>query len=56
MVETNYWGMEHQGAIAYGNNYDNNKQGFDYIIIHESCPRMVGQQTYRAMMSQTLDP
>jgi aminopeptidase N len=37
MVETNYWGMEHQGAIAYGNNYENNKQGFDFIIIHESA-------------------
>ncbi|MBK9730309.1 MAG: M1 family metallopeptidase [Chitinophagaceae bacterium] len=37
LVETNYWGMEHQGAIAYGNNYQNNKQGFDYIIIHESA-------------------
>ncbi len=37
LVETNYWGMEHQGAIAYGNNYQNNKYGFDYIIIHESA-------------------
>lgn len=37
LVETNYWGMEHQGAIAYGNNYQNNKQGFDYIIVHESA-------------------
>lgn len=37
LVETNYWGMEHQGAIAYGNNYENVKQGFDYIIIHESA-------------------
>lgn len=37
LVETNYWGMEHQGAIAYGNYYLNNKQGFDYIIIHESA-------------------
>lgn len=37
LVETNYWGMEHQGAIAYGNNYVNNKWGFDYIIIHESA-------------------
>ncbi|MBA3648336.1 MAG: M1 family metallopeptidase [Chitinophagales bacterium] len=37
LVETNYWGMEHQGAISYGNNYTNNKQGFDYIIVHESA-------------------
>ena len=37
LVETNYWGMEHQGAIAYGNNYENNKEGFDFIIVHESA-------------------
>ena len=37
LVETNYWGMEHQGAIAYGNSFQNNKQGFDFIIIHESA-------------------
>ncbi|MEX0967539.1 MAG: M1 family metallopeptidase [Bacteroidia bacterium] len=36
LVETPYWGMEHQGAIAYGNNYVNNRFGFDFIIIHES--------------------
>lgn len=36
MVETPYWGMEHQGAIAYGNNYQNNAYDFDFIIIHES--------------------
>ncbi len=36
LVETSYWGMEHQGAIAYGNKYQNNSLGFDYIIIHES--------------------
>lgn len=37
LVETPYWGMEHQSAIAYGNNYQNNEWGFDYIIIHESA-------------------
>ncbi len=36
LVETSYWGMEHQGAIAYGNNYKNLPEGFDFIIIHES--------------------
>jgi aminopeptidase N len=36
LVESSYWGMEHQSAIAYGNNYVNNIWGFDYIIIHES--------------------
>ncbi len=37
LVETPYWGMEHQGAIAYGNEYQNNEFGFDFIIVHESA-------------------
>ncbi len=37
LVETPYWGMEHQSAVAYGNNYKNNKWDFDFIIIHESA-------------------
>ncbi|MFY8020149.1 MAG: M1 family metallopeptidase [Bacteroidia bacterium] len=36
LVETPYWGMEHQSCVAYGNNYKNNDFGFDFIIIHES--------------------
>lgn len=47
LVETPYLGMEHQSAIAYGNQYlygylgrDRSRTGigmaFDYIIIHES--------------------
>lgn len=36
LVETPYWGMEHQSCVAYGNNYLNNNFGFDFIIIHES--------------------
>jgi aminopeptidase N len=36
LVETPYWGMEHQGAIAYGNKFKRNEWGFDYIIVHES--------------------
>ena len=43
LVETPYLGMEHQGAIAYGNNYKPGYMGiypgemdFDYIIIHET--------------------
>lgn len=37
LVETPYWGMEHQGAVAYGNKYRNLPGfGFDFIIIHES--------------------
>jgi aminopeptidase N len=47
LVEAPYLGMEHQSAIAYGNNYQMGYKGFDrslsgygmkwdYIIIHES--------------------
>lgn len=36
LVETPYWGMEHQSAVAYGNDYKNNEFGFDFIIVHES--------------------
>lgn len=36
LVESPYWGMEHQSAIAYGNNFKNNEYVFDFIIIHES--------------------
>lgn len=44
LVEAPYLGMEHQSAIAYGNNYQRGYQGgripdefdFDYIIVHES--------------------
>ena len=45
LVETPYLGMEHQSAIAYGNNYLQGYYGntdfiagltFDFIIIHES--------------------
>jgi len=36
LVETPYWGMEHQSAIAYGNKYRNTPFNFDFIIIHES--------------------
>ena len=45
LVETSYLGMEHQSAIAYGNNYLPGYRGslsysggldFDYIIIHET--------------------
>jgi len=37
LVESFYWGMEHQSAVAYGNGYQNNRWGFDFIIIHESA-------------------
>lgn len=36
LVETPYWGMEHQSCVAYGNKYRYNEFGFDFIIVHES--------------------
>lgn len=36
LVETPYWGMEHQSCVAYGNDYSNTRWDFDFIIIHES--------------------
>ncbi|MEM7104113.1 MAG: M1 family metallopeptidase [Bacteroidota bacterium] len=49
MVETPYLGMEHQGAIAYGNQYKKGYLGrapagttFDYIIIHETAHEYFG--------------
>lgn len=42
MIESPYEGMEHQGAIAYGNNYDKKSntyihKEYDYIIVHETA-------------------
>lgn len=53
LVEAPYLGMEHQSAIAYGNNYkmgyagvDRSKTGigllFDFIIVHESAHEWFG--------------
>jgi aminopeptidase N len=37
LVEAPYWGMEHQSAVAYGNNYRNQVLGYDFIILHETA-------------------
>ena len=37
LVESPYWGMEHQSCVAYGNDFTNNRYNFDFIIIHESA-------------------
>ena len=37
LAETHYWGMEHQSCIAYGNNYNSEIFGIDYIIMHETA-------------------
>ena len=35
LVETPYWGMEHQTIIAYGNKYQNTALGYDFLLFHE---------------------
>jgi aminopeptidase N len=50
LVETPYLGMEHQGAIAYGNHYKRGYLGgmiprdmdWDYIIVHETAHEYFG--------------
>jgi aminopeptidase N len=35
VVETPYWGMEHQTIIAYGNNHKKTDLGYDFLLFHE---------------------
>ena len=35
LVETPYWGMEHQTINAYGNKYKKTKLGYDFLMFHE---------------------
>jgi aminopeptidase N len=35
IVETPYLGMEHSTIISYGNNFENNDYGFDWLLLHE---------------------
>lgn len=35
IAETPYLGMEHQTITAYGNNFNNNAEGFDGLMFHE---------------------
>lgn len=53
LVETPYLGMEHQSAVAYGNQYQNGYMGkdrsgsgvgllFDFILVHESAHEWFG--------------
>jgi aminopeptidase N len=60
LVETSYLGMEHQGAIAYGNHYRTGYDGsdysrigltFDYIIIHETGHEWWGNSVSAADMA-----
>lgn len=45
LVESPYQGMEHQTAIAYGDEFKDNKWlGFDYIIVHETAHEWWGNK------------
>ena len=35
LVNTPYFGMEHQTMIAYGNAYKKNEKGYDFLLFHE---------------------
>ena len=35
LVETPYWGMEHQTINAYGNKYKKTQLGYDFLLFHE---------------------
>jgi aminopeptidase N len=37
VVESPFWGMEHQSSLAYGNGFKNNAYGFDFILVHEAA-------------------
>ncbi len=59
LVETPYVGMEHQGAIAYGNKFTNGYQGkisaglnFDFIIMHETGHEWWGNSITAADMAE----
>lgn len=62
LVDAPYLGMEHQSAVAYGNNYQMGYRGFDrtftgvgmnfdYIIIHESGHEWFGNSVTAADMA-----
>lgn len=44
LIETSYWGMEHQSAVAYGNKFKPDPFGLDFILIHESGHEWWGNQ------------
>ena len=62
LIEVPYLGMEHQSAVAYGNNFANGYLGrdftgvgistqFDFIIIHESAHEWFGNSVSAADVS-----
>ena len=58
LVESPYEGMEHQGAIAYGNDFNKKDEyqvyltkKYDYIIVHESAHEWWGNSVTAADMA-----
>ena len=56
LVESPYEGMEHQGAIAYGNGYNKHKSrtlhsDYDYIIVHETAHEWWGNSVTASDMA-----
>lgn len=54
LVESPYEGMEHQSAIAYGNEYSNSgyrNERFDYIIVHEAAHEWWGNSVTASDMA-----
>jgi len=45
VVQTPYLGMEHQSCIAYGDQFQNNFYGFDFILLHETAHEWWGNRT-----------
>ena len=45
MVQTPFLGMEHQSCIAYGDKFEDNAFGFDFIVMHETGHEWWGNQT-----------
>jgi aminopeptidase N len=51
LVETSYWGMEHQGAVSYGNEFRTDYL-VDFIILHETAHEWWGNHLAADHMSE----
>ena len=44
VAETSYLGMEHQTLVAYGADFEDNKYGFDGLLLHETAHEWWGNK------------
>jgi aminopeptidase N len=44
VAETSYLGMEHQSLVAYGADFEDNKFGFDSLLLHETAHEWWGNK------------